>query len=57
MHEDEQPDITEAQRKARFGALPERISPADMVEERPALPKDPSRDHYDPDEVTVRYGL
>lgn len=55
MHEDDKPDTTEARRRARFGALPERISPEDMVEEQPALPKDPSRDHYDPDEVAVRY--
>ncbi|MEU5249435.1 hypothetical protein AB0G81_36170 [Streptomyces asoensis] len=44
-------------RRARFGALPERVRPQDMVEERPATPRDPARDAYDPDGVAVRYGL
>ncbi|MFE1925199.1 hypothetical protein ACFW91_21830 [Streptomyces asoensis] len=44
-------------RRARFGALPERVRPQDMVEERPATPRDPARDAYDPDEFAVRYGL
>ncbi|MFK0156049.1 hypothetical protein ACIQVK_28755 [Streptomyces sp. NPDC090493] len=44
-------------RKERFGALPERIRPEDMVETRPAVRHDPDRDAYDPDEFAVRYGL
>ncbi|MCQ9130644.1 hypothetical protein KMS84_07465 [Streptomyces sp. IBSBF 2807] len=44
-------------RRVRFGALPERVLPRDMVEERPAIPRDPARDAYDPDEFAVRYGL
>ncbi|MEU5310269.1 hypothetical protein [Streptomyces sp. NPDC021562] len=49
---------TEAgRRRERFGALPERIRPEDMVETRQAVPHDPDRDRYDPDEFAVRYGL
>ncbi|MFJ3304985.1 hypothetical protein ACIPSA_18030 [Streptomyces sp. NPDC086549] len=44
-------------RRARFGALPERVRLEDMVEERQATPRDPARDAYDPDEVAIRYGL
>ncbi|MFF7475812.1 hypothetical protein [Streptomyces sp. NPDC008092] len=44
-------------RKERFGALPDRIRPEDMVETRPAVRHDPDRDAYDPDEFAVRYGL
>ncbi|MFJ3230696.1 hypothetical protein [Streptomyces sp. NPDC086787] len=44
-------------RRARFGVLPERVRAADMVEEQPAVPRDPARDAYDPDEVAIRYGL
>lgn len=44
-------------RQARFGSLPERIRPADTVEERPATPRDPARDTYNPDEWLVRYCL
>ncbi|MFJ9344930.1 hypothetical protein [Streptomyces sp. NPDC101237] len=47
----------EAVRHRRFGALPERIRPQDMVETRPATAHDPDRDAYDPDEFAVRYGL
>ncbi|MFJ3233965.1 hypothetical protein [Streptomyces sp. NPDC086787] len=35
-------------RHARFGALPERIRPEDMVADKPALPRDPTGDSYDP---------
>ncbi|MER6960234.1 MULTISPECIES: hypothetical protein [unclassified Streptomyces] len=45
-----------AGRRARFGALPERVRIEDMVEERPAAPRDPARDAYDPNEFVVRYG-
>ncbi|MET9089176.1 hypothetical protein ACIPX0_09790 [Streptomyces sp. NPDC090075] len=44
-------------RKERFGALPERIRPEEMIETRPAVQHDPDRDTYDPDEFAVRYGL
>jgi hypothetical protein len=50
-------DAAEAGRRARFGALPERVNPQDLVEERPAIPRDPARDDYDPDQVAIRYGL
>ncbi|MER6787493.1 hypothetical protein ABT330_23210 [Streptomyces sp. NPDC000658] len=52
-----QDGAAEERRRTRFGALPERVRPQDMVEERPATPRDPARDAYDPDEVAVRYGL
>ncbi|WP_052863270.1 hypothetical protein [Streptomyces niger] len=38
-----------AARRTRFGALPERVRFEDMVEERPAAPRDPARDNYDPE--------
>ncbi|MEU6064022.1 hypothetical protein ABZ864_05835 [Streptomyces sp. NPDC047082] len=44
-------------RRARFGALPDRVRLEDTVEERPATPRDPARDAYDPDESAIRYGL
>ncbi|MFC4503348.1 MULTISPECIES: hypothetical protein [Streptomyces] len=47
----------EAGRRSRFAALPERVRPEDTVEERPATPRDPARDAYDPDEWMVRYSL
>jgi hypothetical protein len=56
-HEDERPDADGARRRARFGTLPERVRPEDTVEERPATPRDPARDAYDPDEWMVRYCL
>ena len=55
--DESQADGAEAGRRARFGALPERVDPQDLVEERPAIPRDPSRDDYDPDQVAIRYGL
>jgi len=57
MQEEEQAGTAEVRRRARVGALPERVRPQDMVEERPATPRDPARDAYDPDEFAVRYGL
>ncbi|MET9384454.1 hypothetical protein ABZY09_26120 [Streptomyces sp. NPDC002928] len=56
-HDEKAPDTAEALRRARFGALPERIRPQDTVEERPATLPDPARDAYDPDEWLVRYCL
>ncbi|MGW3985530.1 hypothetical protein [Streptomyces sp. NPDC004830] len=38
-----------AARRARFGALPARIRPEDLVEERPAAPNDPARYGSDPE--------
>ncbi|MEV1066383.1 hypothetical protein [Streptomyces sp. NPDC050263] len=55
--EQEQAGGAAAERRARFGALPERVRIEDMVEERPAAPRDPARDAYDPNEFVVRYGL
>ncbi|MGW2915853.1 hypothetical protein ACWC9X_36165 [Streptomyces asoensis] len=55
--EQEGSGAAQERRRARFGALPERVRPQDMVEERPAAPRDPARDAYDPDEFAVRYGL
>ncbi|MEU2426412.1 hypothetical protein ABZ619_36305 [Streptomyces sp. NPDC007851] len=46
-----------ARRSERFGALPERIRPEDMVETTPAVRHDPDREAYDPNEFAVRYGL
>ncbi|MFF4407565.1 hypothetical protein [Streptomyces sp. NPDC001404] len=37
-------DSNSAARHARFGALPERIAYADMVETKEASPRDPERD-------------
>ncbi|RNG23530.1 hypothetical protein [Streptomyces botrytidirepellens] len=41
-------------RKARFGALPERVAYEDLVEERPALPGK-SVDVHDTDSLAVRF--
>ncbi|WP_416986438.1 hypothetical protein [Streptomyces sp. T028] len=57
MQEERQDVTAEDRRRARFGALPERVRPEDTVEERPAAPRDPARDAYDPDEWMVRYCL
>ncbi|MEW1910439.1 hypothetical protein AB0442_18630 [Kitasatospora sp. NPDC085895] len=43
-----------AVRKARFGALPERVAFEDLVEERPPLPAK-AVDGYDPDGLAVRF--
>ncbi|MFF0853834.1 hypothetical protein ACWDU8_01560 [Streptomyces sp. NPDC003388] len=50
-------DTAATARRARFGALPERVRPEDTVETRPATPRDPARDAFDPDEWLVRYCL
>ncbi|MGW4886674.1 hypothetical protein [Streptomyces murinus] len=44
-----------AQRRERFGTLPERIRPEGMVETSPATLPDPARDRYHADEWLVRY--
>lgn len=49
------PDGAAGARRARFGTLPDRVRPEDTVETRPALPRDPARDAYNPDEWLVRY--
>ncbi|KOV61874.1 hypothetical protein [Streptomyces sp. MMG1121] len=46
-----------AARRDRFGTLPERIRPQDMVETEPATLPDPARDRYSADEWLVRYCL
>ncbi|MFD8809388.1 hypothetical protein [Streptomyces sp. NPDC059597] len=51
-HDTERADT---ERHDRFGALPERIRPEDMVETRPATTPDPARDRYHADEWLVRY--
>ncbi|MGW1786363.1 hypothetical protein ACWCQQ_45940 [Streptomyces sp. NPDC002143] len=53
---EDQSGAAAAERRARFGALPERVRLEDTVEERPATPRDPARDAYDPNEFVVRYG-
>ncbi|MFJ5268712.1 hypothetical protein [Streptomyces sp. NPDC088358] len=53
--EKQEPGRAEAAvRRARFGALPERIRLEDTVEERPATVPDPARDAYNADEWLVR---
>ncbi|MGW2373926.1 MULTISPECIES: hypothetical protein [Kitasatospora] len=42
-------------RKARFGALPERVPFEDMVEEKAVLPAYQAVDAYDPDALAVRF--
>jgi len=53
-HQRNAPDTAQTARRARFGTLPERISLADMVEEKPATVPDPARDTYNSDEWLVR---
>lgn len=48
-------DADAAERRARFGTLPERIRPEDTVQEVPAAAPDPARDTYNADEWLVRY--
>ncbi|MEW2565707.1 hypothetical protein [Streptomyces sp. NPDC047070] len=48
------PDAAEAARRARFGALPERVRLADTVEGKPATVLDPARNAYNDDEWLVR---
>ncbi|MFC5219284.1 hypothetical protein [Streptomyces coerulescens] len=42
-------DNASAARRARFGALPERVRYEDMVEEKEATPGDPARHAHDPE--------
>lgn len=42
-------DSNAAARRARFGALPERVAYEDMVEMKEASPRDPERDAHDPE--------
>jgi hypothetical protein len=42
-------------RTARFGALPERVAPEDMVQEQPALPANQAVDSYDSDSLGTRF--
>ncbi|MEU9319674.1 hypothetical protein [Streptomyces sp. NPDC048295] len=42
-------DSAAAARHERFGKLPERVPYQDMVEVRPASPREPGRDGYDPE--------
>nr|BFD88018.1 hypothetical protein StreXyl84_74190 [Streptomyces sp. Xyl84] len=42
-------DSAAAARQARFGRLPERISYADMVEEKQASPRNTADGAYDPE--------
>lgn len=53
-HEEQVPDVAGAARRARFGALPERIRLADTVEEKQAVAPDPARNAYNDDEWLVR---
>ncbi|MFF9771963.1 hypothetical protein ACF1GT_36340 [Streptomyces sp. NPDC014636] len=57
LHEtpQEAADAATARRHERFGHLPERIPPQDMVETRPATLPDPARDTYNADEWLIRY--
>ncbi|MFG2776703.1 hypothetical protein ACGFY7_02440 [Streptomyces prunicolor] len=47
-------DAADAVRRARFGTLPERIRPEQLVEERPATVPDPARDAYSSDDWLTR---
>ncbi|WP_405765596.1 hypothetical protein OG539_09285 [Actinacidiphila glaucinigra] len=51
------PDAAATARRTRFGKLPERIRPEQMVQETPATPPDPARRVYSADEWLVRYCL
>ncbi|MGW5277574.1 hypothetical protein ACWEQP_34650 [Streptomyces sp. NPDC004044] len=51
------PDHAETVRRARFGKLPKRICPEEMVEERAATVADPAKNTYSYDEWLVRYCL
>ncbi|MFE5586130.1 hypothetical protein [Kitasatospora sp. NPDC056531] len=42
-------------RKARFGALPERVAFEDMVEEKAVLSANQAVAAYDPDALAVRF--
>jgi hypothetical protein len=49
------PSEAAERRRDRFGTLPERIRPQDMVETSPATLPDPARSAYNPDEWLIRY--
>nr|WP_246214223.1 hypothetical protein [Kitasatospora viridis] len=49
------PDAAAEARRARFGKLPERVAYADLVEERPAGPRDPAGTGYDPQSAWLHY--
>ncbi|MBF6056021.1 hypothetical protein AF335_17720 [Streptomyces eurocidicus] len=51
MQDHDTRDSGSVMRRARFGALPERIAYEDMVETKAASPRDPARDGCDPDEA------
>ncbi|MFF0291206.1 hypothetical protein [Streptomyces sp. NPDC005262] len=53
----ESPDPAETVRRERFGKLPKRIHPTEMVEERAATSADPAENTYSSDEWLVRYCL
>ena len=48
-------DRGQAAREARFGVLPDRVSFAEMVEEKPPLPANQAVDSYDPESLGVRF--
>jgi hypothetical protein len=50
-------DAAGATRRERFGTLPERVRPQEMVEERAVTVPDPAKDTYHADDWVVRYGL
>jgi hypothetical protein len=47
-------DAADTVRHDRFGKLPERVRPEQMVEERPATVPDPARDTYSSDDWLTR---
>ncbi|MEV6170559.1 hypothetical protein AB0L99_20310 [Streptomyces sp. NPDC051954] len=47
-------DAADAVRRARFGKLPERIRPEQLVEQQPATVPDPARDTYSSDDWLTR---
>jgi hypothetical protein len=49
-------DAAEAARHDRFGTLPERIAPEDMIQGKAATVY-PAEDNYNPDDWLVRYCL
>ncbi|MFC4018763.1 hypothetical protein ACFOW4_12535 [Micromonospora sp. GCM10011542] len=51
------PDRAAVVRNARFGKLPKRIRPEEMVEEQAATVPDPARDIYNPDDWLVRHAV
>ena len=42
-------------RRARFGALPDRVAFEDMVAEQVAVPANQAVDSYDPDGLGIRF--